>query len=131
MTKNWQLEKTFPFEAAHVLPDHKGKCSRLHGHSWKLVVGVSGTKLIAIGSETNMLIDYGIMKEIVQPLVDMYLDHWHLNHSLNMHSPTSEKVAEWVYIQLLAKLVPYSNVILDFVRIEETCTSACTYMEME
>ncbi len=36
------LKKTFPFEAAHQLKYHDGKCARLHGHSFKLTVVVAG-----------------------------------------------------------------------------------------
>jgi 6-pyruvoyl-tetrahydropterin synthase len=34
--------RTFTFEAAHHLPNYKGKCSRPHGHGFKLEVEVSG-----------------------------------------------------------------------------------------
>ncbi|SVD83164.1 uncharacterized protein METZ01_LOCUS436018, partial [marine metagenome] len=41
---NMELRKTFQFEAAHSLPnlptDHK--CARLHGHSFKVEVVVTG-----------------------------------------------------------------------------------------
>ena len=37
-----QIRRTFRFEAAHVLPFHQGKCSRMHGHSYRLDVAVRG-----------------------------------------------------------------------------------------
>ena len=37
-----QIRKQFAFEAAHVLPYHTGKCSRLHGHSYRLEVALEG-----------------------------------------------------------------------------------------
>lgn len=37
------VTKCFGFEAAHHLPDYKGACNRLHGHSYKLQVTVSGS----------------------------------------------------------------------------------------
>ncbi len=36
------LTKTFHFEAAHHLPGHRGKCARLHGHSYRLEVTLRG-----------------------------------------------------------------------------------------
>lgn len=35
--------KEFEFDAAHYLPEYNGKCERLHGHTYKLVVKVEGT----------------------------------------------------------------------------------------
>ena len=69
-----------------------------------------------------MVMDYARIKEVVQPLVDQYLDHWHLNDSLGMENPTSENVAKWVYEQVKPKLASLDSVI-----IQETCTSKCTY----
>ena len=37
-----QIRKRFRFEAAHTLPFHPGKCARMHGHSYRLEVAVSG-----------------------------------------------------------------------------------------
>ena len=34
---------TATFAAAHRLPDHEGKCFRLHGHTYGLEVTVEGT----------------------------------------------------------------------------------------
>ena len=34
---------TATFAAAHRLPDHEGKCFRLHGHTYGLEVSVEGT----------------------------------------------------------------------------------------
>ena len=31
------------FAAAHRLPEHEGKCARLHGHTYGLEVTVEGT----------------------------------------------------------------------------------------
>lgn len=34
--------KIFTFDAAHQLVGHKGKCSNLHGHTYKLEVVLKG-----------------------------------------------------------------------------------------
>jgi len=57
MQSQWTIYKEFCFEAAHILPKHNGKCSRLHGHSWLARVYVKGTKL-SQGSQEGMLIDF-------------------------------------------------------------------------
>lgn len=120
------LEKTFRFEASHRLPHHDGKCQRLHGHSWVGKVVVQGDMLVSDGPKSGMLIDFGDISTALQPLVNMFLDHWHLNETTGLDSPTSENLARWIYQRLKPVLVG-----LTVVRIEETCTSAAEYYEKE
>jgi 6-pyruvoyltetrahydropterin/6-carboxytetrahydropterin synthase len=119
----WLLAKKFRFEAAHKLPYHDGKCSRLHGHSWHGVVYVAGDTLVAEGAKQGMVMDYGDITKCLKPLLDDYLDHYYLNESLGLESPTSEEVAAWIY----GKLEEAGLLGLTAVRIDETCTSICLY----
>lgn len=131
MTERWTLEKKFRFEASHQLTRHDGKCARLHGHSWVGRVSVSGTQLISHGPKQGMLMDYADISAIIKPIVEQYLDHWHLNETLIHEGPTSEVVARWVWEKVAAEFVKLtsSEELLDSltVTIEETCTSKCTY----
>lgn len=120
----WSVSKKFTFEAAHKLPHHDGKCQRLHGHSWVGVVNVVGHSLIPDGAKRGMVIDYSDIKKVVTPIVNEYLDHHYLNESLELESPTSEAVAQWLFNQLRDKLNG-----LQSVEIHETCTSRCVYFE--
>lgn len=123
---SWKLTKEFTFEASHVLPDHKGKCSRLHGHSWKARVVFQGDQLQESGSETGMLLDFNVVKLYMNPMVEHFLDHYHLNDSLGIY-PTSENVARWIYNKLMLVMPqPYAS-LLRAVEIAETCTSAVVY----
>jgi 6-pyruvoyltetrahydropterin/6-carboxytetrahydropterin synthase len=117
----YRLEKRFRFEASHVLRRHDGKCARLHGHSWHGVVVLEGEELQTDGPKKGMLVDFGDVGLDLDGIVRL-LDHYHLNEVLDTDSPTSEFVARWVY-ERLKPLQP----LLAEVRIEETCTSACTY----
>lgn len=121
----WILAKEFTFEASHQLPHHDGKCQRLHGHSWKGLVYVYGDALVTDGPKQNMVMDYATIKAHLKPLVDDYLDHHHLNETLEMESPTSEAVSRWVYSRLTNQGLPVIAV-----RIDETCTSRCLYTEL-
>ena len=133
-----ELSKEFRFEASHVLPDHPGKCANLHGHSWILTVRVKGP----IDQETGMVVDYGDIKENVQPVIDD-LDHAHLGAwesplviikpgmcghwtkavqwLLTKFNPTSENLLVEIAKQLLKKGFVFSSLTLN-----ETCTTACT-----
>ena len=123
MMDEWIIYKEFRFEAAHTLPHHDGKCRRLHGHSWMGRVYVKGDCLVNSGAKQGMVVDYGEIKQYVQPLLDGYLDHYYLNESTGLESPTSEEIAKWVFEKLEASGLPG----LYAVEIRETCTSGCTY----
>jgi len=118
----WTLEKEFQFEASHVLPHHQGKCARLHGHSWKGRLVCKGEKLNETGSQAGMLVDYSEMKKAINPLMDEFLDHHHLNDTLRLENPTSEIVAQWIFDKVKPQLPSLVAVIID-----ETCTSRCIY----
>ena len=81
--------RQFKFDAAHHLPRYNGKCANVHGHSWKFDVAIGGP----IGPD-GMVMDFSILKKIVQPLIDQ-LDHSDLNDSLE--NPTAENLAVHIY----------------------------------
>jgi 6-pyruvoyltetrahydropterin/6-carboxytetrahydropterin synthase len=96
-----QIRKRFRFEAAHVLPHHPGKCSRLHGHSYRFDVVVEGP-LHATGPAQGMVIDFDEIAAIVEPAVVERLDHASLNEL--MPNPTAEHIALWIWNELAARL---------------------------
>jgi 6-pyruvoyltetrahydropterin/6-carboxytetrahydropterin synthase len=131
MGERWVLEKDIRFEAAHQLPEHDGKCARLHGHSWKGTIRVVGDVLVQEGPKKGMLIDYGDIRKITDALVEEKLDHHYLNDTLAfIGAPTSERVARWLYLAV-AKLITDPDVQVESVTIEETCTARCTYTQGE
>lgn len=119
------LTKMFRFEASHQLPYHDGKCARLHGHSWVGAVICEGPVLQLGGSEDGMLLDYAAISAALAPLLADVLDHYHLNDTMQLVSPTSENVARWIFVTLARHEVlrPYLRAVV----IEETCTSRCEY----
>lgn len=132
--KLWTLRKSFRFEASHQLMFHDGKCARLHGHSWKLTVEVGGYKLQnsveyegeGHNPKLNMVMDYSDISAVVKPLVESHLDHWHLNDTFGSEMPTSEYIAEEIFRFLKPRLPA-----LRAVEIDETCTSACRFENVE
>lgn len=122
----YTLVKEFKFEASHQLMHHDGKCARLHGHSWKGRIIIKGEHLIGCGPQTNMLMDYSELSKVINPILDTYLDHYHLNETLHSESPTSEFVAASIFNMILS-LRPGWKFYLRAVEIDETCTSSCRY----
>lgn len=133
------ISKRFTFEASHILPKHQGKCSRLHGHSWGLVVAVRGP----VNPDTGFVIDYSFLSECVNNWVIKQLDHAHLGCGTMMTRnglmgfvppygetfyPTSENLSKAIG-RILQPLIQEMSpgLDLDHIMIEETCTSACTW----
>ncbi len=96
-----QIKKQFRFEAAHVLPNHPGKCAQLHGHSYRLDVTLAGP-LQETGSAAGMVVDFDVLAAAVRPLVIDRLDHSSLNDV--MPNPTAEHIALWIWSELEAAL---------------------------
>ncbi len=117
--ENFELRKSVTFEAAHRLPhlptDHK--CSRLHGHSFRVTLVVRGP----LEEQKGWLMDYADLKAVLYPVVDQ-LDHRYLNDIAGLENPTSEVIARWIYNKLKPTLKPLYQVIIG-----ETCTTECTY----
>lgn len=68
--------KIFTFDSAHQLIGHKGKCSNLHGHTYKLEVVLKGKPLAEEGhSDEGFVIDFGDIKAAVQEILINHLDH--------------------------------------------------------
>jgi 6-pyruvoyltetrahydropterin/6-carboxytetrahydropterin synthase len=116
------IRKHFRFEAAHVLPHHPGKCSRLHGHSYRLEVAIRGA-LQDTGPARGMIADFDEISALVRPLVVERLDHSSLNDVLP--NPTAEHIALWIW-ETLAQELPQ----LDEIVVWETPT-ACAVVRAE
>jgi 6-pyruvoyltetrahydropterin/6-carboxytetrahydropterin synthase len=89
-------------------------------------VYVRGDELKKSGAEQGMIMDFAEVKRYLQPLLDDYLDHYYLNDSLGLESPTSEAIAQWLYEKLVMVALPG----LHAVEIHETCTSGCMYRQV-
>jgi 6-pyruvoyltetrahydropterin/6-carboxytetrahydropterin synthase len=103
------IRKQFRFEAAHVLPHHPGKCSRLHGHSYRLDVAVAGP-LQGAGPSQGMVLDFDELAAVVEAAVVERLDHSSLNDLLP--NPTAEHIAQWAWEQLAPRLPGLAEIAL-------------------
>jgi len=66
----------FTFEMAHVLKDYDGPCRNVHGHSYRLMVTVSGIPVSETGNpKRGMVIDFKDLKEIVLKKIINRFDH--------------------------------------------------------
>jgi 6-pyruvoyltetrahydropterin/6-carboxytetrahydropterin synthase len=66
-----QITVEHSFETAHRLPHLDGKCTSLHGHSWRVAVSVIASSL----SEQATVVEFGALKAGVRQWIDTHLDH--------------------------------------------------------
>ena len=111
--------KAFTIEAAHRLPNVPDghKCARLHGHSFRIELHVSGEPDPRLG----WVMDFADLKAAFQPVYDR-LDHHYLNDIAGLENPTSERLAIWLWEQVKPRVPLLSEVV-----VHETCTSGCRY----
>ena len=113
-----EIYKEFTFEAAHLLPNVPTghKCGRLHGHTYRVQVHISGE----LDDQLGWVMDFAEIKKIVHPIIKE-LDHYYLNDIPGLENPTSENLARWIWGRLQS-LLPLSKIVIC-----ETCTSGCSY----
>jgi 6-pyruvoyltetrahydropterin/6-carboxytetrahydropterin synthase len=113
------IERTFRFEAAHVLPNVPPghKCRRLHGHSFIVDVAVRG----GVDERLGWHIDFADLEEAFEPL-RVRLDHYYLNEVEGLENPTSENLARWIWERLSPRLPGLVRVV-----VHETCNARCIY----
>jgi|HubBroStandDraft_4_1064222.scaffolds.fasta_scaffold951635_2 6-pyruvoyltetrahydropterin/6-carboxytetrahydropterin synthase len=111
--------KEFSFEAAHRLPHVPvgHKCSRLHGHSFRVEVRVEGP----VDDRTGWIRDFADLTCAMKPVLER-LDHYYLNEIEGLENPTSEVLARWIWDRLVPSLPDLSEIV-----VRETCTSGCVY----
>jgi 6-pyruvoyltetrahydropterin/6-carboxytetrahydropterin synthase len=114
-----EIFKEFTFEAAHRLPNVAPghKCGRLHGHSFRVAVHVTGP----VQPDTGWVRDFADLRCAMAPMLDE-LDHHYLNDIDGLDNPTSEVLARWIWERLVTTLPELSQIT-----VQETCTSGCVY----
>lgn len=114
-----EIFKEFTFQSAHRLPNVPSghQCGRLHGHSFRCEVHISGD----IDPKTGWIQDFAELKAVFEPLYRQ-LDHNYLNEIEGLANPTSENLARWIWQRLKPQLSLLSKIV-----VRETCTCGCTY----
>lgn len=135
------ITKKIEFEAAHRISNYPGSCSEIHGHTYKLEVTVSGE----INRETDMVMDFKNLKEILQKTVIAHFDHA-LILKKNMENQTifssylgkitwmeSEPTAEQMLLWMVSSITPHlpSGVSLQKLKLHETSGSFATWKNIK
>jgi 6-pyruvoyltetrahydropterin/6-carboxytetrahydropterin synthase len=136
MGLRYEILKTFNFEAAHRLMGMEAghQCARIHGHSYKVDIGLSSGVL----DDRGMVEDFAVLSQAVKPLIA------DLDHRLMLSredplaraddrdirvlpcNPTSENLAKMFWEALVDKLAsggeyPGDPVSREAIRLESVC----------
>jgi len=72
----FRITKEFKFECAHALTGYDGKCSHIHGHSYKLRVTVKGKPIDDPKSpKFGMVLDFNDLEKIIKENIIDKFDH--------------------------------------------------------
>lgn len=87
-----RITKIFHFEMAHALYGYDGPCKNIHGHSYQLSVTIAGrVETDSQNPKQGMVVDFSVLKEIVNKLIVKELDHALV---LNKNSPHKKMLNE-------------------------------------
>ena len=75
----YYIQKTLDISASHHLTlSYESKCTRVHGHNWRITVFCKAREL----DENGMVADFGHIKELIQEVLPF--------------NPTAENIARWI-----------------------------------
>ena len=112
---SWTLKVRDKFHAAHYLKEYKGKCERVHGHTFIVEVCIKVKDL----DKTGIGIDF---TKIKQSLSEMLPDHTHLNEIYDFN-PSAENLSKHFFHEF-KKLYPVVSVT-----VWESEDASATYSE--
>jgi 6-pyruvoyltetrahydropterin/6-carboxytetrahydropterin synthase len=92
---SWLLRVRERFSAAHYLKEYRGKCERLHGHTFQVEVAVEVRELDATGIGFDFT-------EVKKDLAAALPDHALLNEVFDFN-PSAENLARAFFLRLKEK----------------------------
>ena len=115
------------FAAGHALRNYHGKCENVHGHNYRVQVGIQGPEL----DENGMLYDFADLKRRLRATTE-YLDHQFINElePFTVLNPSAENIARYFYEELSGALrgePGQAPIRVAEVKVWETDTSTATY----
>jgi len=89
---SWILRVKDRFQAAHFLKEYKGKCEKIHGHTFHIEVLI----LVKSLDQAGIGIDFA---EIKKTLTGILPDHTLLNDVFDFN-PSAENLSRYFYMEL-------------------------------
>jgi len=119
----FELSVRQSFDAAHYLRGYTGKCEKLHGHRFEVVISIKTESLDEIG----ISLDFTKLKQILGNILEQ-MDHACLNEipPFDIINPSSENIARSIYQQVQPEL-PDIDITISSVTVYESPDSWVTY----
>ena len=119
----FELSVRQSFDAAHYLRGYTGKCEKLHGHRFEVVISIKTERLDEIG----ISLDFTKLKQILGNILEQ-MDHACLNEipPFDIINPSSENIARSIYQQVQPEL-PDIDITISSVTVYESPDSWVTY----
>jgi 6-pyruvoyltetrahydropterin/6-carboxytetrahydropterin synthase len=116
-----RITKAYKFDMAHALPGHDGLCKNIHGHSYELLVTLTGEPITDPESpKLGMVIDFKDLKHIIKGLIVDELDHGLILRKDSPETLLTEMKKNFDRIVLVDFQPTSENMIIDFAeRIKE------------
>ena len=118
MVGRFQIVKEFSFEAAHYFghkpPGHEN--TRVHGHSFKVEVALSGEP----DDATGCVVDFEHITKALAAVREK-LDHHFLNDVPGLGTPSLENLARWIAGELQPRFPALASVTVRRPTLGESC----------
>ena len=112
----YTLKSQHRIYASHYLKDQGGRCTRLHGHQYEIILSISTSEL----DYKNMIIDTYELDKIFNDFIGV--DHLDLNTFMDTDNPTMEFMSKYFYEELKPKIPNLTSVT-----VYETPEACVTY----
>lgn len=118
----YSLTRVVAFHATHQYPG-----SAVHGHLYQIAVTVTGTP----HPVTRMVMDLGVLDEILTDAITVPLEGHHLNNAIadfasGARWPSCEAIAEWCWREVASRLPATTRVERIRVAEDDTLWAECT-----
>jgi 6-pyruvoyltetrahydropterin/6-carboxytetrahydropterin synthase len=119
----YEVEIIANFSAAHQLREYQGKCEKLHGHNYRVLVTVRKDQ----PGRGGMVIDFGELKRVTHEAVDRF-DHTFLNDisPFDTIEPSAEHIAGTLFQDIEQRLGALGQFLYS-VTVWESDSSRATY----
>jgi 6-pyruvoyltetrahydropterin/6-carboxytetrahydropterin synthase len=97
---SFTITRRIGIDAGHRIATHGSKCRHLHGHRYTVEATCRAAALHAAGEQTDMVLDFGFLKDEMLKRIDAPCDHGMIlsiddTDMLSLFCPDGEVFATW------------------------------------
>lgn len=101
MTAPYRVSRRIDIDAGHRIMTHGSKCRHVHGHRYGIEAVCEAVDLHHDGEQTDMVVDFGFLKEEMVKAIDLPCDHGFIaaladRELLGMFAPADMAADQWI-----------------------------------